>query len=162
MIYKLISHVGGQSFAALVGTDPQDQFVPNFPMQHPKIQKRTVGRKVKKRSMLSDVKRGLVPAGHTAIGFTSFQASYIFQQWKDKNPYAFVKENHMLYDYAFIKGTRKTTTGRPMEGISMIRRLSIKPLVMINLEKYPAAGKSILKIKPFLLIPPPAPLISDK
>jgi len=148
MIYKLISQVSGRSFAALVGTDQQDQFLPNSPKQHTQMKRRIVGRKVKKKNILSHLKHGLVPASHTAIGFTSSQASSIFQQWKNHYPYAFIKENHVLQEYAFTNAPIKTNTGRPFEGTPVIRRLSMKPLIMINLEKYPRVKQAFEKVKP--------------
>lgn len=151
MIYKLISQVGQETFAALVGTDPEDKFILevarfNIPA------KRVVGRKSKRKAHKKMKPANLIHQGRVGIGYTDAEAAHLFRQWQEKNFYAFGKHNHEVHDFAHQSTSEIPDKKRPFEGMKVLRRFSIRPLVVVNLNKCPEAMQQIIKItEPFKL-----------
>lgn len=153
MIYKLISQVGEETFAALVGTEPADKFrLNNARLQM--CQKRVVGRKTKRKTndLLKKETANFSPQNKVGIGYTDAQATHIFHKWQEHNFYAFGKNNHELHDHAHRSETDIPDKKRPFEGMKVLRRFSIHPLLMVNLNKCPEGMQEILKISEPLLL----------
>lgn len=152
MIYKLISKVGEETFAALVGTEPEDKFILNTRLQTPK--KRVVGRKTKGKGndLLKMQTTRLTHQGKVGIGYTDAQATHLFRKWQESNFYAFGKKNHEVHDFAHQSAAEIPDRKRPFEGMKVLRRFSIQPLLIVNLNKYPEGMQHILKISEPVLI----------
>jgi hypothetical protein len=138
MIYKLISKVGEETFAAIVGTEDEDQFI--LDAVRPALPEGIRADENKKG------KGKLVRQGTTAIGFSSAQVAEVFENWKRKSPYAFVKNDFELHDYAYQTSEEfNANNDRPFEGMRLLRRMLIRPLLVVNLKTDPSAIKAILE-----------------
>jgi hypothetical protein len=137
MIYKMHSQTEEHTFAALVGTNDKDEMV--FKAAWSNVLNRT--HPAEQEIATAIQKEDAQPNWQVmaSLGYTSVEVNKIFDEWKKDHVYGYVKDQVQLHDEAGTVeelAVRKQN-GRTYEGTELIRAISVRPLLVVNLNKYP-------------------------